>query len=115
LVLQRVLEGGLHDPHVLPATLVDQMHRCGSLPGHARALRSLNQQWRTWIATRERYGAIAVPVTLVYGSDDWSRPSEREANARLIPNARLVSLERCGHFASLEKPEAIAPLIGELL
>jgi pimeloyl-ACP methyl ester carboxylesterase len=114
-VLRRVLEGGLYDRRVLPAALVDEMHRCGSLPGHARAFRSLNQEWRTWIAARGGYQKIALPVTLVYGGDDWSRPSEREANARLIPDARRVLVERCGHFASLEKPEAIAPLIGELL
>jgi pimeloyl-ACP methyl ester carboxylesterase len=112
-VLQKVLEGGLHNRLALPAALVDEMRRCGSLPGHARAFRSLNQQWRTWIAARERYTAIEKPVTLVYGSDDWSRPSEREANARLIPNARVVHLERCGHFASLEQPERIARLLEE--
>jgi pimeloyl-ACP methyl ester carboxylesterase len=114
-LLGRVLEGGLYDRQVLPVALVDEMHRCGSLPGHARAFRSLNQEWRSWIAARDRYDKIALPVTLVYGSDDWSRPAEREANARLIPGARTVLLQRCGHFASLERPEAIAPLIGELL
>jgi pimeloyl-ACP methyl ester carboxylesterase len=107
-VLQKVLEGGLHDRSALPAALVDELRRCGSLPGHPHAFRSLNQQWRTWIAAREHYPAIEKPVTLVYGSDDWSRPSEREANARLIPGARVVHLERCGHFASLEQPEPIA-------
>jgi pimeloyl-ACP methyl ester carboxylesterase len=112
-VLRRVLEGGLYDPHALPASLVDEMHTCGSLPGHARAFRSLNQEWRTWIAARAHYAAITLPVTLVYGSDDWSHPSEREANARAIPAARTVSLERCGHFASLEKPGSVAQLIGE--
>jgi pimeloyl-ACP methyl ester carboxylesterase len=52
-------------------------------------------------------------VTLVYGSDDWSRPDERDANARLVPNARVVHLERCGHFASLEQPDQIARLLEE--
>jgi pimeloyl-ACP methyl ester carboxylesterase len=112
-VLRRVLEGGLHDPRVLPPSLVDEMLTCGARPGHARAFRSLNQQWRSWIAARANYTKITLPVTLVYGSDDWSRPSEREANARLIPNARVVHLERCGHFASLDRPDAIARLIAE--
>jgi pimeloyl-ACP methyl ester carboxylesterase len=112
-VLRKVLEGGLHDPSALPASLVDELRRCGSLPGHPHAFRSLNRQWRTWIAARERYGAIARPVTLVYGSDDWSRAGEREANAQLIPGVRAVDLERCGHFASLEQPERIARLLEE--
>jgi pimeloyl-ACP methyl ester carboxylesterase len=112
-ILRRVMEGGLHDPRLLPAALIDEMYRCGRLPGHARAFRSLNAQWRTWVAARSRYPEIGLPVTLVYGSDDWSRPDERDANARSIPGVRTVSLERCGHFASLEKPDAIARLIDD--
>jgi pimeloyl-ACP methyl ester carboxylesterase len=112
-ILRRVMEGGLYDASLLPAALIDEMYRCGRLPGHARAFRSLNMQWRTWVAARSRYREIGLPVTLVYGSDDWSRPDEREANARTIPGVRTVSLERCGHFASLEKPDAIARLIDD--
>jgi pimeloyl-ACP methyl ester carboxylesterase len=112
-VLRHVLEGGLHDPRALPPELVDEMLECGALPGHPRAFRSLNQQWQTWIGAREGYPKIKLPVTLVYGSDDWSHSDEREANAHLIPAARTVSLESCGHFASLEKSEAIAQLIAE--
>lgn len=113
-ILRRIMEGGLYDPRLLPATLVAELHRCGSLPGHARAFRSLNQQWRTWISARERYNSISLPVTLVYGSHDWSRPAERDANARVIPGVRAVSIPHCGHFASLEKPNAIAQLIGDV-
>jgi len=84
-VLRQVMEGGLYDARVLPASLIDDMYTCGALPGHARAFRSLNQQWRTWIAARANYPTISLPVTLVYGSNDWSHPDEREANARASP------------------------------
>ena len=110
-VLRRVMEGGLHDRNILPASLIEQMNRCGARPGHARAFCSLHREWRTWIAARDRYPAIAIPTTLVYGLEDWSRPDERAANARSIPRTRNISLERCGHFASLEVPQAIARLI----
>jgi pimeloyl-ACP methyl ester carboxylesterase len=110
-VLQLVLAGGLHDRHKLSPALAAELARCGRLPGHARAFRSLSLQWRSWIAARARYGQIAVPVVLIYGDEDWSRPAEREANARQIPGARLMTLDATGHFASLEQPEAIANLI----
>ena len=114
-VLRRVLEGGLHDPHKLPADFVDELHRCGALPGHARAFRSLCLNWRSWIAARSRYEAIRVPVALVYSSHDWSRPDERDANARAIPGALLSRVEGCGHFSCLEDPERIASIVkGEL-
>ncbi len=110
-VLRRVLEGGLHDPRNLPAELVDELHRCGSLPGHAHAFRSLCKNWRSWISARERYPEITVPVTVAYAEHDWSRPGEREANLRAIPGARSASLRGCGHFSSLEKPQDVARII----
>jgi pimeloyl-ACP methyl ester carboxylesterase len=110
-VLRRVMAGGLHDPGKLPPELVDELHQCGALPGHARAFRSLCLNWRSWIAARARYSAITVPVTLVYANYDWSRPQEREANLSAIPGARRVALEGCGHFSCLEKPREIARII----
>ena len=110
-VLALVMAGGLHDPRKLPPELVDDLARCGRLPGHAMAFRSLCQHWRSWIAARARYGQISLPVTVVYGDDDWSRTAERDANARDIPGVHVVRLEATGHFASLERPSEIAGLI----
>ena len=114
-ILRRVLAGGLHDPAALPADLVETLSRCGALPGHARAFRSLCLHWRSWIDARARYAAIKVPVTLVYGDDDWSKPAERNDNARAIPGVRTATLTKSGHFSSLERPREIAQLISELL
>ena len=110
-ILSLVMAGGLHDRKNLPQELVDAMHRCGLLPGHPRAFRSLSQQWRSWLAAREKYRSIELPVTLAYGQEDWSLPAERDANAEAIPGARAVTLEHAGHFSCLEKPTEIARLI----
>jgi len=110
-ILRRIVLGGLHDRSKLPPPLLDELLRCGALPGHARALRSLAREWQTWIDARAAYERIALPVSLVYGPDDWSRPAEREADAELIPGARTVTIERCGHFASLERPQEVAALL----
>jgi pimeloyl-ACP methyl ester carboxylesterase len=110
-VLRRILYGGLHDRRNLPDELVEDLHDAGSLPGHARAFRSLMLNWRTWIAGRDHFSAISVPVMLSYGDDDWSRPAERDADARAIPGASAVTLAASGHFSSLEWPGDIAQLI----
>jgi pimeloyl-ACP methyl ester carboxylesterase len=60
-----------------------------------------------WRKTREVYGAIGTPVLLVYGDRDWSRESERQANLREIPGARLAVMERGGHFLPLDQPDAV--------
>ena len=106
-----MLAGGLHDPRKLPAALVAELYRCGSLPGHARAFRSLCLHWESWLAAHKQYHSIEVPITLAYGDDDWSRPPEREANERAIRPAKTITLKGCGHFSSLERPPEIARLI----
>ncbi len=112
-ILRKVLEGGVHDPHNLPRELVDELWTSGSLPGHARAFLSLCRQWKTWITVRDSYCDIEIPVTLIYGDQDWSRPDDREANRRALRSARDLTLEACGHFACLEQPERIATVIRE--
>jgi pimeloyl-ACP methyl ester carboxylesterase len=110
-LLRLVMAGGLHDRHNLTPALAGEIARCGRLPGHARAFRSLCLQWRSWLSARTQYCQVNVPVTLVYGDQDWAHPAERDANARAIPGARLVTLTGTGHFASLDKPSEIAGLI----
>ena len=97
--------------HGVPDDLVDELYRCGSLPGHARAFRSLCLQWQTWLSARSEYASIEVPVTLAYGNHDWSRQPEREANEHAIPGVRALTFDGCGHFSCLEKPSQIAQLI----
>jgi pimeloyl-ACP methyl ester carboxylesterase len=110
-MLRLVVAGGLHDRHNLPDELVDAIHRCGLLPGHPRAFRSLTKQWRTWISARDAYPSVKLPVTLVYGEEDWSGTPERDANANAIPAAQTLTLRNAGHFSCLEKPHEIADLI----
>jgi pimeloyl-ACP methyl ester carboxylesterase len=110
-VLRGILGGGLYDPRLLPAELVDDLRAAGGRPGHARAFRSLMRNWESWIAARSGFGQIEVPVLLAYGQHDWSRPAERDANRRAIPGVTAVSLPGCGHFSALERPHAVAALI----
>jgi len=112
-LIRLVMQGGLRDPRKLPSELVDQMQICGTLPGHARAFRSLCLHWKSWIDARAAYPAIRLPVTLIYGQYDWSRPQEREANAQIIPGARSLVLNNCSHFSSLEKPQQVVQIIRE--
>jgi pimeloyl-ACP methyl ester carboxylesterase len=110
-ILRKIMEGGVYDPGNVPSDLIDEMWACGNLPGHARAFLSLSREWKTWIAARAAYAAADVPITLVYGDHDWSRPEDREANSRVLRTARTLALEDCGHFSCLDQPRQIARLI----
>ncbi|MEO9133242.1 MAG: alpha/beta hydrolase, partial [Sphingomonas sp.] len=51
---------------------------------------------------------IACPVLVAVGREDrWSPPSQHEAIAALIPDARLVVIEGAGHMLPLEAPNAL--------
>jgi len=81
--------------------------RVGNRRGHRRAFASLVHHWAGWEKARVEYGSIDRPVLLLYGDADWSRPEEREANARAIPAAEYVVVKQAGHFLSLDAPRAV--------
>lgn len=110
-ILGHVMGGGFHDPRKLPADLLAEFDRVGHRPGYRWLERKLLAGWRSWTAARSQYGRIVVPVTLVYGDEDWSRPDERERTRDAIRGARTVTLPQTGHFSALERPDAIADLI----
>jgi len=110
-VLAAVLRGGFSDPSQLPEDLLTEFHRTGKRNGYRYTEYSVFKNWRTWIEARQVYSRITVPVTLVYASDDWSRPEERERNRLAIPEAELITVENAGHFTSLEKPEEVSSII----
>jgi pimeloyl-ACP methyl ester carboxylesterase len=59
---------------------------------------------------------IACPTLLLCGREDaWSPPSRHEEMARRIPRAELVIVERCGHMAPMEQPEAVSALLRDWL
>lgn len=54
---------------------------------------------------RERYRAIRAPVLLIHGEADALPIAEAEANAVLIPQARMVRIPEAGHMPFFEHPE----------
>ncbi|WP_373420913.1 alpha/beta fold hydrolase, partial [Streptomyces scabiei] len=42
---------------------------------------------------------------------DWSRPSDREADKKLLPAADFTQVPGAGHFIALERPDLLADLL----
>ena len=112
-ILRGVIRGGLHDPRRLPDHYLDELRRVGRRHGYATVARAIYRNLDSLIAARERYARINVPVTLVYGDHDWSRPSDRQANIESVPGADHIVLRDTGHFASLEAPHQVARILLE--
>jgi pimeloyl-ACP methyl ester carboxylesterase len=112
-ILGRVLRGGLQDPRHLPDHYLDELARVGRRPGYPVVARAILRNRDSLIAARDRYARINVPVTLVYGDHDWSRPSDRHASIESVPGADHIVLRDTGHFASLEAPDQVARILLE--
>jgi pimeloyl-ACP methyl ester carboxylesterase len=114
-IVKTVLEGGVERKGALSPALARELYRVGNRPGYSRAFMALVHQWPTWEQARAEYGKIEVPVLLLYGEHDWSRPAEREADARAIPGARIRTVAGAGHFVSLDAPEEMIRAVTELV
>jgi len=61
-------------------------------------------------------GRIAIPALVVCGSEDKMTPPDfSRFLADRIPGARLSLIEKAGHFAMLENPEAFNRVVGDFL
>jgi len=53
--------------------------------------------------------SLACPTLVLCGrEDDWAPPRQHEEMAALIPGARLVVIDGCGHMAPMERPREVA-------
>ncbi|MET7567579.1 alpha/beta hydrolase [Streptomyces sp. NPDC005492] len=110
-VLRKILQGGLGDKSALRTDYVDELLQVGARPGYPTVARGVYQALPSLIAARPRYPEVKAPVHLVYGENDWSRPSDRQANQRLMPAADFTQVQGAGHFIALERPDVLADLL----
>ena len=83
----------------------------GRHPGYSTVARAVYRSLPSLVAARPRYPEVTAPVHLIYGDKDWSRPSDQQANRRLLPNAEFTLVPRAGHFIALERPDVPADLL----
>jgi pimeloyl-ACP methyl ester carboxylesterase len=61
---------------------------------------------------RQRLHRVSVPALVVWGTDDELIPSKYgEEYARALPNARLETIDDCGHRICIDQPERLVELI----
>jgi pimeloyl-ACP methyl ester carboxylesterase len=109
--LRRILQGGLGDKKTLQDDYLDELLHVGARSGYPTVARAVYQSLPSLIAARSRYPEVKAPVHLVYGENDWSRPSDREANKRLLAAADFTQVPGAHHFIALERPEVVADLL----
>jgi pimeloyl-ACP methyl ester carboxylesterase len=110
-ILAAILRGGFVDPKRLPMDFVRELRRSGKRAGYPKVARAIARSLNGFIAQRQRYSDITVPVTLIYSEHDWSRPAERRYVEQLVPNTETITLPNTGHFSALERPADMARIL----
>ncbi len=106
-VMKSVLDGGVSNPGHIPPELLKEMYLTGNRSGHYRAFINLLRNAATWETATKAYSKIRIPVLLLWGDQDWSRPNEREHDRQIVPGARMETVRDGGHFLPLDRPDAV--------
>lgn len=112
--LTRASLGGIvHDLDSLPAAAVDAVYREVRRPTAGAAFRRFRDAELTREGYRttftDRFGEFSMPTQFLHGAHDelfpvaWARRAAAE-----IPEADLVVLDDCAHWAPRENPDAVA-------
>jgi pimeloyl-ACP methyl ester carboxylesterase len=110
-VMRAILSGGLADPAALREDYLDELLSVGRHPGYSTVARAVYRNLPSLIEACTRYPQVTAPIHLIYGEKDWSRPSDRQANRRQLPDAEYAQIPDSGHFIALERPDVPADLL----
>jgi pimeloyl-ACP methyl ester carboxylesterase len=111
MIMSPILRGGVADADSISPALMAEMYRVGNRRRHYSAFISLLRNAESWELAQKDYGRINLPVLLIWGDKDWSRPSERERTRSLIPNVVMKTVEGGGHFLPLDRPREVSQLL----
>jgi len=111
LIMRSVLNGGVADAKSIPPALMGEMYLVGNRNGHYSAFISLLRNSESWQTATKDYGRIEIPVLLIWGDRDWSKPAERAHDGSLIPNVQVTTVKHGGHFLPLDRPREVSEAI----
>jgi 4,5:9,10-diseco-3-hydroxy-5,9,17-trioxoandrosta-1(10),2-diene-4-oate hydrolase len=109
-MFRRSLEDLFYDKSKIPPKLADEIWERMKIPEHRRALlRNAQYLAKADMAFSGQLASIVAPTLIVWGREDCIIPvSDAERFAGMIPHADVLTLGRCGHAVTLEKPGPLA-------
>lgn len=104
------LQGIFADPQAATPQLVDEVYAAIRQPNSGRAFYAFQRDEVRWGGLTscfvDRLPSLRVPTLFIHGERDNLVPLQDAQNAAaLVPGARLLILEDCGHWPQREKPE----------
>ncbi|MDX2116540.1 MAG: alpha/beta hydrolase [Planctomycetota bacterium] len=113
--LERKIRELFHDPARMWPGMVEEAYAELSRRSAARALVKLGRSAKN-DHLGEKLAGLRTPALLVWGREDIVTPPEvAEQFHVLLPNSKLVWLDRCGHAPQIERPDELSAAIADYL
>ena len=111
LILWLIFRGGVYNKKAITREYVSLLSTSTGKPGNVYHTRNVFSNFKSWTEAKNQYKELQVPVTLVYGSQDWSSAEERRESRDLLNPEKYVELSDTGHFSFLDAPEKAADIL----
>lgn len=111
LFLGIIMKGGLKNKSWMPRKILAEFDRVGRRKGYRYVERSTFAGWKSWSKASSLYAKVKVPVTLIYGQNDWSTLAERERTASQLGGLKLITVANTGHFAFIDNPQKMTDIV----
>ncbi len=105
------LRGIVYNPAVITREMVDASYQCVARSGSGKSFLSVLRTGVSWRGQRESFvrstrddlARISAPTLVIWGKQDHVLPpAHAQVVADIVPNAKLVFFDRCGHLPQLE-------------
>ena len=110
-ILKNIMRGGFFNNEFLTDNYLDLL--CSSLKkkNYVYHFRNVLSNFKSWSDCRDLYGSANLPIKLIYGSNDWSNPNDRNKTQKLLGLSDFEIIDNCGHFSFIERPMKVAQII----
>ena len=118
---RRRMNNAVHDPATVPEALLIMQLTQYAQPDRASFYVTANRnrveaEGPIGYRINHKLEEVSVPTLVITGKQDKRTDWENtETEARRIPTARCVTIDRCGHLPYIEHPEAFNRLVADFL
>ena len=111
IILKNILRGGFFDIKCLSNEYLNLL--CSSIKknGYTYHFRNVLKNYKSWTEAKKLYNKIKIPVSLVYGDNDWANENNKNDTKGFFDLASYNIIKDCGHFSFLEKPKEVSEIL----
>ena len=111
IILKNILRGGFFNIKYLSNEYLNLL--CSSLKkdGYTYHFRNVLKNHKSWTEAKKLYSKIKIPVSLVYGDNDWANEKNKNDTKGILGLDSYNVIKDCGHFSFLEKPKEVSRIL----